>query len=135
MRRIGAFLILGIGLAAMAQNHDHTAGADPHNVASHGDQDPFHGGAMRIEFENDQVQVVRIHIGPHQKIPMHDIESPRVAVLLTDEDLRITLPSGETREEHHKAGEASWIEPQRHAGENLSDKPLDFITVVPKAKE
>jgi len=91
-----------------------------------------HGPHMKVEFENELVQVSRVRIAPHEKIPMHDIPSPRVQILLTDEHLRITFPNGETREESHKAGETVWLEPQKHAGENLSDSPLEFITVVPK---
>lgn len=133
MKGIFTLVVLVTAIAAMAQSHDeHMTSADPHSMDVHNDHDPFHGGAMKVELDNNSVQVIRIHIGPHQKIPMHDIESPRVAVLLTDEDLKITFPNGETREEHHKAGEVSWVDPQRHAGENLSDKPLEFITIVPK---
>jgi len=91
-----------------------------------------HGPPMRVEFENDLVQVIRIRIAPHEMTPMHEISSPRVQILLTDEHLKIIFPNGEIREERHKAGETAWLEPQKHAGENLSDSPLEFITVVPK---
>ena len=71
--------------------------------------------------------------GPREKLPIHDL-TPRVVVLLTDQDLKLTFPNGETREEHHRAGETMWVSGQRHAGENLSDKPIEFIAVVPKQK-
>ena len=98
-------------------------------------QGSSHAGpaAFKPEFENESVQVVRITIGPHAKLPMHDL-TPRVVVLLTDQDLRLTFPNGETREEHHKAGETMWVSPERHAGENLTDKPIEFIAVIPKHK-
>ena len=98
-------------------------------------QGSTHGGpaAFKPEFENESVQVVRITIGPHAKLPMHDLTA-RVVVLLTDQDLRLTFPNGETREEHHKAGETMWVSPERHAGENLTDKPIEFIAVIPKHK-
>lgn len=94
-----------------------------------------HGGAasFKPEFENESVQVVRVTIGAHAKLPMHDL-TPRVLVLLTDQDLKVTFPNGETREEHHKAGETMWVSAERHAGENLSDKPIEFIAVIPKQK-
>jgi len=88
---------------------------------------------FKLEFENESVQVVRITLRPHEKLPMHDL-TPRVVVLLTDQDLKITFPNGEIREEHHRAGEAMWVSGQRHAGENLSDKPIEFIAVIPKQK-
>ena len=100
--------------------------------APHGST-PAGPAAFKPEFENEAVQVVRITIGPHAKLPMHDL-TPRVVVLLTDQDLRLTFPNGETREEHHKAGETMWVSPERHAGENLTDKPIEFIAVIPKQK-
>jgi hypothetical protein len=35
-------------------------------------------------------------------------------------------------EEMRKAGNAEWVSARRHAGENLSDKPMDFIAVIVK---
>ena len=32
--------------------------------------------AFKPEFENEFVQVVRITIGPHAKLPMHDLTAP-----------------------------------------------------------
>jgi quercetin dioxygenase-like cupin family protein len=86
---------------------------------------------FKPEFETESVRVVRVTIGPHAKLPMHDLTA-RVVVLLTDQDLRLTFPNGETREEHHKAGETMWLSAQKHAGENLADKPIEFIAVIPK---
>jgi quercetin dioxygenase-like cupin family protein len=88
---------------------------------------------FKPEFENESVLVVRITIGPHERIPMHDL-TPRVVVLLTDQGLRVPFPNGETRNEHHKAGETMWVSAQRHAGEKLSDKSIEFIAVIPKQK-
>jgi|SRR5690349_8573439 len=112
-----------------AQNakHTHEQAAVQHEHAS-ADRANF-----KLEFENESVQVVRIKIGAHEKIPMHDL-TPRAVVLLTDQDLKLTFPSGATREERHSAGETMWLSAQRHAGENLSDQPIEFIAVIPKQK-
>jgi quercetin dioxygenase-like cupin family protein len=88
---------------------------------------------VTTEFENESVQVLRIRLAPHQKIPEHEL-TPRVVVYLTDEHFRFDLPNGQSREETHKAGEALWLPQQRHGGENLSDKPIEFIVVIPKDK-
>jgi hypothetical protein len=32
-----------------------------------------------------------------------------------------------------RAGAVDWVEVQRHAGENLSYEPLEFLAIVPKA--
>ena len=110
-------------------NDDHTKEMG----AAHDEHTTHAGPGFNLEFENEFVQVVRITIAPHAKLPMHDL-TPRAVVLLTDQDLKITFPNGETREEHHKAGETAWLSAQRHAGENLSDKPIEFIAVIPKQK-
>jgi len=129
------FAVFGLTWAVIAgqQAGEQRPSEPSHSATISTQHEPMHHGpAMKVEFENDAVQVFRVVIAPHQKIPMHDIATPRVQVLLTDEHLRITLPNGETREVRHKAGEVGWLEPQKHAGENLSDSPLEFVTVVPK---
>jgi quercetin dioxygenase-like cupin family protein len=139
MSNIGLILItvLVLRLSLVAQdspvNHEsaeHMAQAQMDGGHSSNHREP---SAFKLEFENDTVQVVRIIIGPHEKIPMHDL-TPRVVVLLTDQDLKVTLPNGESREEHHKAGESMWVPGGRHAGENLSEKPIEFIAVIPRGK-
>ena len=124
--------VSGVGQEVkQAPQHDQVSAA---TSAEHG-YESTHGGVptFKPEFENESVQVFRITIRPHEKIPMHEL-TPRVVVLLTDEHLKLTFPSGETREESHWAGETMWLDSQRHAGENLSDKPIQFIVVIPKRK-
>ncbi len=81
-----------------------------------------------VEFENDRVRVVRYHFDPHAKVPMHD-GPDLVAVWLTNARLKLTLPDGTSTTEIHKAGETEWAPAGRHAGENLTDTPLEFISV------
>jgi quercetin dioxygenase-like cupin family protein len=139
MKKNSVMLVLLGSFALMASGQDENHNSPTHNhptdasmFAQHGS--PHAGPAgFKPEFENESVQVVRITIGPHEKLPMHDL-TPRVVVLLSDQDLRITFPNGETKEEHHKRGETMWLSAQRHAGENLSDKPIEFIAVIPKQK-
>ena len=137
MKRKSATLVLLGGLVWLASAQDTTNGsANGHptepSMSAH-EQHTHAGSGLKLEFENELVQVVRITITPRAKLPMHDL-TPRAVVLLTDQDLKITFPNGETREEHHKAGETAWLSAQRHAGENLSDKPIEFIAVIPKQK-
>jgi hypothetical protein len=138
MRISLSVLVAGICVAASVLTYGRNLDTREGVPGLVGMQHEGHGGqggpAMKIEFENDSVQVIRIRIGPREKLPMHDVTTPRVLVLLTDEHLRITLPNGETREISAKAGETSWLEPQMHEGENLSNSPIEFIAVVPKHK-
>jgi hypothetical protein len=93
--------------------------------------DPNH---YKLEFENDQVRVVRVHVGPHEKTVMHD-RPASVAVFLTDNHVKFTFPDGKTEERSAKAGQTRWQTPLRFSGENLSDKPFSLIYVEPKGKE
>jgi hypothetical protein len=87
----------------------------------------------KVEFENDAVVVVRIRMAPHEKTPMHDIATARLVVWLTDVHLRDTHADGTASETRRHAGEFEWVPVQRHAGENLSDQPLEFLAIVPKS--
>src|SRR5207253_4127818 len=83
--------------------------------------DPQH---YKVESENAQVRVLRIHYGPHEKSPMH-YHPNSVAVFLTDGHVRFGLPGGKTDEQNFKAGETRWTVAGKHAPENLSDQPFD----------
>ncbi len=92
--------------------------------------DPKH---CKVEFENDQVRVLRWNTGPHEKVPMHE-HPAYVSVFLTDGPARYTLADGTTREVHAKAGQTSWSAGEKHAAENLGDKPTELIQIELKAK-
>ena len=88
----------------------------------------------KIEFENEAIIVMRVRMAPHEKTPMHDITSARLVVWLTDAHLRDTHPDGGANETHRRAGQIDWVGVQRHAGENLSHEPLEFLAIVPKTR-
>ncbi len=87
--------------------------------------DPKHA---RVEVENDRVRVLRIRLGPHEKIPMHE-HLARVVVSLTDTDLKVTSANGETELRRLKPGAARWGTPTKHVAENLRDTPLELIEI------
>jgi len=92
--------------------------------------DPKH---YKVEFENAQVRVLRIHYGPHEKSVMH-AHPAGVGVFLTDQRGKFTFPDGKSVVRDAKAGEARWIPGEVHLPENLGDKPLELILVELKAK-
>ena len=106
-----AVLLVFVSLTAMAQ--------DPVKV------DSKH---YKVEQENSQVRVLRIHYGPGEKSVMHE-HPASVAVFLTDGDSKFTLPDGKTIESHFKAGEVQWEAAGKHLPENTGDKPFDLILV------
>ena len=84
-----------------------------------------------LEFENDQVRVVRYKIGPGEKTANH-YHPNNVNIYLTDANAKITTPDGKTTEVHGKAGSAAWRGSTTHVVENIGDKPLEGILVEPK---
>jgi quercetin dioxygenase-like cupin family protein len=92
--------------------------------------DPEH---YKVEFENAQVRVLRIHHDPHDRAPMHE-HPAGVVVWLTEGHEKLTLPDGKTQESHTKAGQVSWTAGTKHAVENLSDRPFEVIFVELKPK-
>src|SRR4051812_14753338 len=53
--------------------------------------DPKH---YKVEFQNDQVRVVRVKFGPHEAAPMHEHQMNRVVVYLKDQNVKMTTAEG-----------------------------------------
>jgi quercetin dioxygenase-like cupin family protein len=81
----------------------------------------------KLEFENDQVRVFRVKIGPHESTPLHEHAVNRVVTYITDQTFRITSSDGKVDMPVHKAGDVSWGTPVQHTEENLSDKPFEAV--------
>ncbi len=96
--------------------------ADPVGV------DPDH---YTVEFENDQVRVLRITYGPGEKSTMHE-HRDGVVVFLTDAKTKFTLADGE-REEAGQAGQVNWAEGEQHLPENIGDAPMEVILIELKS--
>ncbi|HKY27992.1 MAG TPA: hypothetical protein VJM12_08605 [Pyrinomonadaceae bacterium] len=92
--------------------------------------DPKH---YTVEFENDQVRVLRIKYGPHEKSVMHS-HPAGVVVMVTDMNTKFTLADGKTEVREGKAGQVQPAEEGIHLPENLSDKPFEAILVELKPK-
>ena len=61
----------------------------------------------KVEFENDQVRVLRITYGPHEKGVMHS-HPVSVAVFLTDLNGQMTMPSIQIAAQYIKDGKILW---------------------------
>ena len=82
----------------------------------------------KLAFENETVQVVDVHYGPHEKSGMHD-HPGGVVVVITAGHLKFTDENGKTREVYAKPGESRWFPAFKHKVENLSDKPFDGVYI------
>ena len=94
------------------------------------DPNPKH---YKVEFENEQVRVLRVHLGPKESSPMHE-HPPSIVITLTDVRLKFTLPDGKTEERTATAGSVRHRAAIKHAAENLNDKDFEAIEVELKAK-
>jgi quercetin dioxygenase-like cupin family protein len=83
--------------------------------------------------ENDQVRILRVHYGPHEKSVMHSHPNA-VAVFLNDSTGKFTFPDGKTQNLAVKAGDAQYTTPVTHLPENTGDKGMDLILVELKGK-
>jgi hypothetical protein len=91
--------------------------------------DPRH---YTLEFENPQVRVLRVKIGPHETAAMHEHATDRVTVFLTDQNFQTKDSAGTVATVQHKAGDVAWGTPLKHTEQNLSDQPFEAITVEVK---
>ena len=88
--------------------------------------DPKHYSVIS---ENDQVRILKVHYGPHEKSIMHSHPNA-VAVFLSSECKgRFTFPDGKTQDFTCKAGDAQYTPAGTHLPENTGDEAFDVILV------
>ena len=87
--------------------------------------DPAH---FKVQFENDQVRVVHVLQGPHEKSTTHS-HPASLLVFLTDIHVRFTYPDGRSEEVRGSAGQTRWIGPVTHQVENLADVPSEVLHI------
>ncbi len=99
-------------------------GQDPTKV------EPMH---YKLAFENEYVQVVDVHYGPHEKSGLH-AHMGGVVVVLTAGHLRFTDENGTTKEVFAKPGESRWYPPFKHKVENLGETSYNAVYIGIKSK-
>jgi quercetin dioxygenase-like cupin family protein len=87
----------------------------------------------KLAFENEWVQVVDVHYGPHEKSGLHD-HPGGVVVVLTAGHLRFTDQNGKTQEVYAKPGESRWFPAFNHKVENLGDTAYNAVYIGVKTK-
>ncbi len=87
--------------------------------------DPKH---YSVVTENEQVRILKVHYGPHEKSIMHS-HPATVAVFLTDAKGQFSYPDGKQESFDAKAGEAQYAASTTHLPENTGDNGLDVIVV------
>lgn len=87
--------------------------------------DPKH---YTVVSENDQVRILKVHYGAHEKSVMHS-HPDEVAVFLSETKGQFTFPDGKKQDFNAKAGDAQYGAAITHLPENTSDQPFDLIVV------
>ena len=82
----------------------------------------------KVEFENEQVRVLRVNYAPGETSVMHE-HPANVAVFLTDGKGKFTLPDGKSQEVPIKGGTTREGGAEKHQPENIGDKPFELILV------
>lgn len=88
----------------------------------------------KLAFENEFVQVVNVHYGPHEKSGMH-AHPGGVVVILSAGHLKFTDENGKTQEVMAKPGESRWFPPFKHRVENLGDTSYSAVYIGIKNKK
>jgi quercetin dioxygenase-like cupin family protein len=98
-------------------------------------QDPVKVDAKhyKVEFENDQVRVLRITYGPGEKSVMHEHPNA-VAVFLADAKGKFNLPDGTKQDFDNKKGTSLWTPAGKHLPENTGSQAFELLLVELKAK-
>ncbi|MGA2696679.1 MAG: hypothetical protein ABSE92_11495 [Terriglobales bacterium] len=111
--RIFAVLVVAFAISVLAYAQDPTK------------VEPKH---YRLAFENEHVQVVDVHYGPHEKSVLHD-HPGGVVVCISGGHLRFTDENGKSHEVFSKPGEARWFPPFKHQVENLGDTTYNAVYI------
>ncbi|MFQ5640467.1 MAG: SgcJ/EcaC family oxidoreductase [bacterium] len=115
----GLFAVLLVGFfAEMASAQDPTKVDSKH---------------YQVVFENDHVRVVRITYGAGEKSVMH-YHPDAVAVFMSDNQVKFSLPNGEAIDTSAKTGQTIWTPAGKHLPQNMGDKPLEVVLVEMKGK-
>jgi quercetin dioxygenase-like cupin family protein len=92
--------------------------------------DPKH---YTVVTENDQVRILKVHYGPHEKSVMHS-HPATVAVFLTDAKGQFAFPNGKKQDFDAKAGESQYEAAVTHLPENTGENGMDVIVVELKGR-
>lgn len=117
LRCLAAAVVVSFAVQAVAQ--------DPTKV------EPRH---YKLDFENEHVQVVSVHYGPHEKSAMHE-HPGGVVVVITAGHLKFTDENGKVTEVFAKPGEARWFAPFKHRVENVGDTSYNAVYVGIKGRK
>lgn len=84
-----------------------------------------------VDFENDQVRVLRTVLEPHIKAPMHT-HPAYVVVYLTNLHTKMEFLDGRVNDNRRRKGDVAWRDALKHSTENVEDQHAEEIQVEMK---
>jgi hypothetical protein len=88
--------------------------------------DPAH---YKVEIENNQVRVLRLHLKRGEKTPLYEEPFERLLVPLTAVRLKVIDPEGKTKNVAYKEAELQWLSPGKETDENIGAEPYEALIV------
>jgi hypothetical protein len=88
--------------------------------------DPQH---YKAEIDNNQVRVLRLHLRPGERTPLHEEPFERLVVPLTAARLNVVDSKGTAKAVAYKQAELQWLPPGAAAEENIGSKSYEAIVV------
>jgi len=88
--------------------------------------DPAH---FKVEIDNNQVRVLRLHLGRGEKTPLYEERLERLLVPLTEARLKTGTASGAVETTEYRPGEVQWLMPGTQNDENAGEAPYEAILV------
>lgn len=102
------------------------------NVAGAEDATVVAPNNYKVEFENDEVRVVRITYAPGEESGMHEHPAGIVVNLATG-NIQFTLPDGTSPPtEPAEAGSSFWSPAGMHAAKNVGNEPFEALLIEVK---
>ena len=95
------------------------AAQDPIRVASN---------AYHLELENRWVRVLRLKLGPHENVPLHE-QAESVVVFLSAAHERLSSLGKPSKEFTENAGGVAHFDSVKRTEENLADQPLEVVVI------
>jgi hypothetical protein len=86
-------------------------------------------GHYKMEIDNNQVRVLRLHLGQGEKTALHEEVFERLLVPLAAARLKVIDSAGVTKTVTYKRAELQWLLPGKEAEENLSGQPYEALIV------
>jgi hypothetical protein len=86
-------------------------------------------GHYKVEIDNNQVRVLRLHLKQDEKTVLHEELYEQLLVPLTAASLKVVDSGGTAKTITYKRAELQWLLPGKEVDENLGGQPYEALIV------